>query len=364
MRVSEISSFLESLYPPSLQEDYDNCGLITGSPEQEVTGVLLTLDITPEVFAEAKSSGCNMIVSHHPMVFRGLKKITGGDPVQDNVIMAIREGIAVFALHTSLDNALEGLNKFLAGKFGLKKVRILQPRSAFLQKLVTYCPEDHAGEVREALFGAGAGHIGNYDQCSYNIAGEGTFRANELADPFVGEKNKLHVEKEIRIEVVMPGYLRETIISALFAVHPYEEVAYDVYSLANEFSAAGSGIIGDLEDPVSEKDFLSRIKEVTGIPVVRHSRLLGKDISKVAICTGSGAFLLSRARTSRADIFLTGDLKYHDFFEAGEKMLIADIGHYESEYHVKELLFEVLTKKFANFAILVSKTVTNPVNYF
>ncbi|MGE5424079.1 MAG: YqfO family protein, partial [Syntrophothermus sp.] len=247
MKVKDITGYLEDLYPPILQEDYDNCGLITGNLDQDVTGVLLCLDITRGVMDEARENGCNMIVSHHPMVFRGLKKINGSDPVQQLVIRSVRENLAIFAVHTSIDNALEGLNKYMGEKFGLQNIRILQPRSKFLQKLVTYVPENKASEIRQALFAAGAGHIGNYDQCSYNLAGEGTFRANELANPYVGEKNELHFEKETRIEVVMPGYLRNKIINALVDIHPYEEVAYDVYSLENEFSAAGSGIIGDLE---------------------------------------------------------------------------------------------------------------------
>ena len=364
MKVNEIIACLESLAPLSFQEQYDNAGLITGDRNMEVKGITITLDITPEVLEEALVNKCNMVISHHPMVFKPMKKFSGEQPDQQLVVQAIKNDLAVYSIHTNLDNASEGLNRFIAGKLGLINCTILQPKENFLAKFVTFCPLQHAEKVRLALFSAGAGHIGNYDQCSYNLSGEGTFRASEKAKPFVGKKNQLHVEEEIRIEMIFPVYLKDRLVSVLLKNHPYEEVAYDIYPLINSWNGAGSGLAGELPEKTDERAFLETVKKVTGIPVIRHSGWIGKRVKKIAVCTGSGSFLIQQAMKNQMDVFLTSDIKYHEFFDPQKRMILADIGHYESEQFVKELISSFLIEKFPNFAILISKITTNPVNYF
>ena len=353
MKVKEITGYLESRVPLKLQEDYDNSGLLVGSFEDEVTGVLLCVDVTEL-----------MIIAHHPLIFTGLMRLTGSDSVQRLTIMAIREKIAIYAIHTNLDNSLKGLNALLCEKVGIKKCRIISSKTGILFKLVTFCPERFAENVRKSLFEAGAGHIGNYDCCSFNISGEGTFRGSDQTSPFVGEKNKLHFEKEVRIEVIFPSYLENKLINALFYTHPYEEVAYDIYPLSNSYNNAGAGIIGELDQETGLSEFLSRVKEITGIPVIRHSAQINIEIKNVAICTGSGSFLIHEVIQSGADLYLTSDLKYHDFFKSEGKLVLADIGHYESEQFVKEWIYSCLIEKFPTFAFLISETNTNPVKYY
>ncbi len=364
MKIAEILQYLESRVPLSLQEDYDNCGLLLGDSELEFRKALLCLDITDAVIAEAVNKDCNVVISHHPFIFKGLKKITKGQPETSVITAAIRSDIALYAIHTNLDNTLHGLNAFALSKIGISRYRILTPKSDLLAKLAVFCPVAHAEPVRMALFNAGAGHIGNYDCCSYNVDGQGTFRASDQADPFVGEKNILHMEQEVRIEVIFPRYLEKQIITALITAHPYEEVAYDLYPLHNRMSQVGAGLIGEFDEPCDEKDFLGLVRNNFGIPVVRHSPFLGKQIKSVALCTGSGSFLIREAIKANADAYLTADLKYHDFFGLENRLLLADIGHYESEIGVKEWLYAALIEKFPNFAFLISEVNTNPVHYF
>ncbi len=364
MKIAEITGYLESLCPLSLQEDYDNSGLLLGDPQSDFRSALLCLDLTETVMAEAIKHQCNLIVAHHPFIFKGLKKITAGQPETAIITMAIRNNIAIYAIHTNLDNTLHGLNAWVFAKLGISGYRILNPRAGLLSKLAVYCPIEHAAMVRQSLFDAGAGRIGHYDSCSYNVDGEGTFRANDFANPFVGKINELHVERETRIEVVLPRRLENEIIAALLAVHPYEEVAYDLYPLANKLSQAGAGIIGDLDTPCDAVEFLKRLKAILNIPVIRHSTFLTRPVKTVALCTGSGSFLIGEALHANADVFLTADLKYHDFFYGEQKLLLADIGHYESEQGVKEWLYAALIEKFPNFAFLISEVITNPVHYF
>jgi dinuclear metal center YbgI/SA1388 family protein len=364
MTLREIQQTLEHFAPSEYQEDYDNSGLIIGRPDDEVTGVLISLDITEEIIEEAIRGKCNLVISHHPMIFKGLKRITGTTVTERMVSMAIKNGIAIYAMHTNLDNSAMGLNHRFGSLLGLKNCRVLRPGKERLAKLVTFCPVDHAGKVRDALFEAGAGKIGNYDCCSYNLTGEGTFRASENTNPFVGEKNVLHHETETRIEVIFPRIIESKVVTSLLSTHPYEEVAYDIYPLSNPAGFTGSGMIGELDGPVTEKTFLENVKKITGLPVLRHSGLPGKKIFRVAICTVSGAFLISEAKRAGADAFLTADLKYHDFFEAEGKIIITDIGHYESERIAKDLIYDILIKKFPTFAFLISKINTNPVNYY
>ncbi len=364
MQVKDIVSEIEKFAHPALKEDYDNVGLLVGSAEEEVTGVLITLDVTMEVLNEAIAKDCNLIVAHHPLIFRGLKTITDSTETGRIVMKAIKHGIAIFAGHTNVDSVPEGVSGMMAKKLGLLNTSILQPARNKLLKLVTYVPGDHAEKVRSAIFDVGAGVIGNYDSCSYNVAGTGTFRAGENTDPYVGEKGELHFEPEVRIETVMPEFIRSRVVSAMLEAHPYEEVAYDIYSLQNEWHGAGFGIVGELEVPMDEAEFLGLLKSAFNAGCIKHTALLNKPVKKVALCGGAGSELLGAAMRVGADVFVTGDFKYHQFFDAESRILIADIGHFESEQFTKELFFEILTKKFSNFAIRLSEVNTNPIKYF
>ncbi|MEI6889706.1 MAG: Nif3-like dinuclear metal center hexameric protein [Bacteroidales bacterium] len=363
MKLKELTSFLESFAPLAFQEDYDNSGLLAGLPEQDITAALVCLDITPATVDEALSRGCNLIISHHPFIFHGLKKVEPGKPESDILVKVIKHDIAVYAIHTNIDNSIAGLNEFLCGKLGLTTVKILSERGGMLSKLVTFTPHGYTDKVRQAMFNAGAGVIGKYDLCSYNVEGQGTFRASAGTNPFVGEKNVPHVEKETRIEVVFPNYIKGKLVNALLSAHPYEEVAFDIYPLSNSFPSCGSGMLGKLTKPMKPEDFLEMLKKKLKITLVRHTELPDKKIGKVAICSGSGSFLIPDALKAGADVFLTSDLKYHDFFNASQRILLADIGHYESEQWIKDLLTERLIEKFPTFAVLSSGLHTNPVHY-
>lgn len=364
MFLKEFLQLLESAAPLSLQESYDNSGIQVGSPEQEVNRGLVALDVTPAVVGEAIRKECDLILAHHPVIFKGLQRITGANVAEEVIIEAIRNGIAVVAVHTNLDNVHYGVNHRLGTRLGLKELRILQPLQGLLKKLVTFCPLEHAEKVRAALFQAGAGHIGDYDCCSFNLAGKGSFRAGEDANPFVGNVKELHYEQEERIETIFPDYLQHKVVAAMKASHPYEEVAYDIYSLDNKFEKAGSGMTGELEDPLPANAFLELIKKSLGTPFLKHSEPGQSLIRKVAICGGAGSSLLDTAIKSGAHAFVTGDVKYHQFFDAGSQLLLVDAGHYETEQLAKQHLVEHVKKKIVNFALLNSETVTNPVRYF
>jgi len=364
MKIKEVTDYLEKVCPLAYQESYDNCGLITGNADNEVKGVLLCLDSTEDVLNEAIKLKCNLIIAHHPILFSPIKKLTGKTYSERVIISAITHNICLYAMHTNLDNVYTGVNSKIAEKIGLKNLRILSPKKGLLHKLVTFCPRDHADEVRSSMFAAGAGQIGEYDQCSFNTGGMGTFRAGDKAKPYVGEKGKIHYEKEERIETIYPAHLEKVILAALIDSHPYEEVAYDLYSLENVHPLVGSGMIGELHKPMKEKDFLTHLKAVMKLSSIRYTHLLGKKVEKVAICGGSGSFLLPDAIKAGADMFVTADFKYHQFFDAENKLVIADIGHYESEQYTPHIVYAILKEKFHTFALQISKTNTNPVNYF
>lgn len=363
MQLSEITSYLEQNIPTALQESYDNCGLLTGNHSMEIEGVLITLDVTNEVITEAISKKCNLIIAHHPIIFSGLKSLTGKNDVERIVIRAIKEDIAIYAIHTNLDNHMEGVNRILGQKLGLTNLQILRPMSNQLNKIVTFCPASHAEVVKQAIFDAGAGQIGNYDCCSFNTEGIGTFKALEDASPFVGESGKIHTENEIRIETIAPEYLTKKIISALLKAHPYEEVAYDIFALKNESKYVGAGMVGTLDEAIDAMDFLNKAKKILGTGCIRHTSASNKKIQKVAICGGSGSFLIKDAISCKADIYLTGDIKYHDFFIPENRMILADVGHFESEQYIKELIYTLLKKNFTTFALFISESNTNPINY-
>lgn len=363
MKLSAIIEEIEKNAPLAIQESYDNSGLIVGEKSKEITSALICLDVTEPVVEEAIRKGCNLIISHHPFIFSGLKKINGQTAMERTLQKVIKQDIAVYAAHTNLDNATEGVNHTLCEKLGLQNIKILSPRKNLLKKLITFCPADHAEKVRAALFAAGAGSIGNYDSCSFNSPGTGTFRANEKANPFVGKINEIHYENEVKIEIIYPSYLENNILNEMLRAHPYEEVAYDIIPLSNEMTTIGSGMTGELSIPESEIVFLQKIKNILHTGCIKHTKLLNKQVRKIAVCGGAGIFLLKDAIAYGADIFITGDVKYHDFFEAENKIVIADAGHYESEQFAKELLYTILNKKFPTFAVQISEVNTNPVNY-
>ena len=363
MQLKEIIQILETLAPPSLQESYDNSGLLVGHPGQEVTGILIGIDITPDVMDEAIAYGCNLIITHHPLIFKGIKKLNGGNMVEDMVIKAIKNDIALYAIHTNLDNVSQGVNGRLAQVLGLQNTHVLLPKPAFLKKLVVFCPQSHTQKVRQAMLDAGAGHIGNYSHCSFSTDGFGSFNALEEAHPYVGDKGRTHYEPETRIETIVPDYLLQKVLSAMLRVHPYEEVAYDVYALENNTETTGSGMIGSLKEPMEIKSFLNQLKKVLNAQQIRHGILIDRKVSKVAICGGSGSFLMDTAFARKADVFITADLKYHDFFRFQGKMVLVDAGHYETEQFSKDLLFELLSKKFPTFAVQKSKFNTNPISF-
>ena len=363
MQIKEITQFIESIAPLAYQESYDNAGLIIGNANDEVSGILITLDITEEIIEEAIGRKLNLVICHHPVVFSGLKKLNGKNYIERSVIKAIKNNIAIYAAHTNLDSVFGGVNSKICEKLKLQNCRMLVPMQGFLKKLVTFVPVEDADNVRQALFEAGAGHIGNYDSCSYNLTGQGSFKANEKANPYVGEKEKLHFEEETRIETIFPKNIQQQVIDALLKVHPYEEVAYDIYPLDNDFALGGTGMIGELTKPVEEHQFLQTIKDTFHCKTLKHTALLGKPIHKVAVCGGSGSSFLNKAIAQNADIYISADFKYHQFFDAEQKIIIADIGHYESEQFTKEVFYELLTKKFPKFAVHLSEISTNPVSY-
>lgn len=363
MKISDITSFLESIAPLSLQEDYDNSGLIVGEPSTEITAALVSLDCTEEVIDEAIRKGCNLVISHHPIVFKGLKKFNRKNYVERAVMKAIKHDIALYAIHTNLDHIAGGVNAKICEKLGLSNTQILAPKKNLLKKLVTFVPLCHVERVRTAVLSAGAGHIGNYSDCSFNVSGTGTFKAGDNADPFVGKVNELHQEEEVRVETIYPEYLERKILVALLEAHPYEEVAYDLYPLSNSFYQAGAGMIGTLASPMDELEFLRFTKSALGAKVIRHTALRAKQVRRVAVCGGSGSFLLPAAISAGADVFVTADFKYHEFFDAEGKIVISDLGHFETEQFTQELLFDIITKKFPNFAIHLTSIDTNPINY-
>ena len=363
MKLKDVTSYIESFAPLAYQENYDNAGLIVGNINQEIKGILITVDVIEDVVDEAIENGLNLIVAHHPIVFSGLKKITGKNYIERVVIKAIKNDIAIYAAHTNLDSVWGGVNSKIADKIGLENHRILSPVASQLIKLAYFVPIDHVEKTRNEVFKAGAGQIGDYDMVSFNAEGKGSFRPGKNARPFVGDLGKMHFENEIRVEVILPKHLKNKVVNALINAHPYEEVAYDLYPLENTFERVGFGVIGDLEKEIDEMDFLQRLKKIFGANCIRYTSLLNKPIKKVAVCGGSGSYLLKDAIDQGADIFVSGDFKYHQFFDAENRILIADIGHFETEQVTKELFYELLTKKFPKFAIRFTEINSNPINY-
>ena len=364
MTVQEVIDILNAHAPLAYAEDFDNTGLLVGDAQSSVSGILVTLDTLEAVVDEAIEKKCNLIVSFHPIVFSGLKQLTGKTYVERTVQKAIKADISIFAIHTALDNSWNGVNAKLCELLQLQDRKILMPKKEVIKKLTTYVPSKDAEAVREALFQAGAGNIGNYSRCSFNVEGKGSFMGEEGSNPSVGKPGDLQLEEEIQVGITFPRHLQSKVLQVLFNSHPYEEVAYEVTTLDNNHQQLGMGMIGHLATAISEREFLDTLKKVFKTGCVRHSALMNDPIQKVAVLGGSGSFAIAAAKAQGADAFVSADFKYHDFFQAENRLLLCDVGHYESEQYTKELLVDVLTKKITNFAVVLSQTNTNPISYF
>lgn len=363
MKIKNIADAIEELAPLSYAEDFDNVGLLVGNYNTEVTGVLVTLDTLEETIDEAIAKNCNLVVSFHPIIFSGLKKLNGNNYVERVVLKAIKNDIAIYATHTALDNSNNGVSARMCEVLGLTNTEILIPKKNIIKKLTTYIPLADANNLRTKLFKVGAGNIGNYDSCSFNSDGKGSFRGNEKSSPVIGKKGILHIEDETCINILFEGYLENKILETLFENHPYKEVAYEIITLNNANQNIGMGMIGELSSEFNETIFLDFLKKTFKSGCIKHSNLLHKNIKKVAVLGGSGSFAIDSAIRAKADVYISADFKYHDFFKAENKILLADVGHYESEQFTKNLLVEYLTKKFSNFAIILSEKNTNPIHY-
>ncbi len=364
MRIKDVTGALEAWAPPSLQENYDNSGLQTGDLSTEITSALVCLDCTEAVVEEAIAKGCGLVISHHPLIFKGLKSLVPKGPVERTLLLALKHNIALYAIHTNLDNVLDGVNGEIAFRLGLKQIQVLDPKPGQLTKLVVFVPAGHAEAVRNAAFKVGAGRIGNYDECGFTSKGTGTFRPGAAANPAVGAAGVREESAELKLEFIVAGTRVSSVLAAVRAVHPYEEVAYDLYPLLNEHQGIGSGLIGEFDQAMEESAFLNKLKDIFGLQALRHSRLLGRPVSTVALCGGSGAFLLGKAKALQADAYVTGDVKYHDFFEADDKILLADIGHYGSEQFTMHLIQRRLGELFPTFAVRLTENVTDPIHHF
>lgn len=358
-----LTRVLEAAAPLAYQESYDNAGLQCGDPQQEVTGVLITLDCTPAVIDEALAKGCNVVVAHHPVVFKPLKRLTGANEVEQTLIKAIRHDVAIYAAHTNLDNVHHGVNRTLAGKLGLEKLRTLEPKSGLLAKLAVYAPPAYAEQLLRALYEAGAGQIGQYTDCSFRFPGQGTFTPGPGATPFAGQRGQPETTAELRLEVLLPLHRQGAVLRAMRQAHPYEEVAYDLIRLENEHQEVGAGMVGELPEALSPAAFRARLRQALGVPVVKYTDF-EQPIKKVALCGGAGSFLIGKARAAGADAYVTGDLKYHEYFGAEGQLMLCDVGHFESEQFTGEIFRDLLKANFrSNFAVLIAETLTNPVRY-
>lgn len=363
MKVKDIAALIESVAPRSYQESYDNAGLAVGSPDMEVTGVVVCLDVSEQIVEEAISLKANMVISHHPVIFSGLKSLTGRNATERIVMKCIQNGIALYAAHANLDSVWGGVNDRLSAVLGLTNRKVLSPLKGELVKIVTFVPTAYVQNVRNAMFDAGAGTIGAYDCCSYVLNGEGSFRALAGANPFVGEQGKLHIEQEARIEVIASRLVLSQVVDAMIKAHPYEEPAYDIISIENEYAKVGLGMVGDLATPMQESDFLHHVRQSLGAKVLRYSNPTGKMVRRVAVCGGSGASFAAQAVAQKADAYITGDVKYHNFIDAQDKLLLVDAGHFETERFTIDIFYDLIMEKIVNFAVYKTKYIDNPVNY-
>lgn len=359
--IRQVIAAIEEFAPLALQESYDNAGLQVGDASLTATGALLCVDVTEAVVDEAVRLGVNLIVAHHPLLFRPLKRIVGSNYIERVVMKALRHDIAIYAAHTNLDAV--AVNHYWAQKLQLTNVEVLQPIENMLYKLVVYVPDAHTDTVRSAIFTAGAGTIGNYDCCSYTVKGEGTFRAGENTQPYCGQQGVLHREPETRLEIVLPRYMTGTVVKALLQAHPYEEPAYDLIPIANTYTQAGIGVVGNLPQETDALQLLNQVKEQCNCGSVRHTATGREKVRRVALCGGAGSSLIRAAIGAGADVFITGEIGYHQFFGYDNQIILAEIGHYESEQHTKDIFCDVITKKIPNFATYYTTVETNPIKY-
>lgn len=364
MIIKDVINILEELAPLHYAEDFDNTGLLVGNPNEKLKGIMVTLDTLEAVVDEAIEEKCNLIVSFHPIIFKGLKKLNGSNYVERTVLKAIKNDIAIFAIHTALDNEIQGVNSIMCDKLNLKNKRILIPKKGTIKKLQTYVPTDKANALRQGLFNAGAGELGNYENCSFTTKGTGSYRGNENSEPVIGNKNEYHEEEELLVSITYKSHLEREVLQALREHHPYEEIAYEIYSLDNANQNIGMGMVGDLEEEIDVEMFLQSVKTTFNCGIIRHSTFNKEHIKTIAVLGGSGSFAIGAAKRAKADVFITSDLKYHDFFSAENEIILADIGHYESEQFTKNFLANYLSKKITNFAVVLSQTNTNPISYF
>jgi len=361
--IQDIINSLEILAPLSYQESYDNSGLLTGNSQEAITGILISLDMNEDIVNEAIERNCNMVIAHHPIIFKGLKKLTGSNYVERTIIKAVQNNIAMYAIHTNLDSISTGVNKKICDKLELINTRILAPKDNTLKKLITYIPVNETDKVLNALFEAGAGKLGNYQECSFQSTGNGTFFPLEKANPSIGKIGQRENVQETRVELIFETPLQSKIISTLLKNHPYEEPAYDIIQLENKNSLIGAGMVGDLKEPMPETEYLQLVKKQLNLQVLKHTTLTNKPVNKVAVCGGSGSFLIRNAIAANADVFITSDVKYHEFFDAENKIIIADVGHYESEVFTKDLIYDYIMDNFSNIAVKLAKSITNPVSF-
>lgn len=355
---------LEQWVPFVWQENYDNAGLILGDPNQQIRKALVCFDVTPEVVDEAVRNEADLILSHHPAIFKGIKRINPASRLGYMLKQSLCHDIAWCALHTNLDNTLSGVNSWLCEHLGLQEVRPLVPLQGIYGKLQVYVPEAYAEKLRQALAEAGCGAGTKYDTCSYTSRGEGRFRAGSQAHPFTGRIGELHCEAECKIECLYPLHKTRQVLDVLRTNHPYEEPAFDLLPLQNEAVEQGAGAIGILPETMQERELLDKLKELTGVHCIRHSGFQGRRIKKIALCGGSGGSFIANACGQKADVYITGDLKYHDFTDTEPGTWLVDIGHFESEKFAMELIFRFIRKNFPNFAVSISEQAKNPVSFY
>lgn len=364
MLIKEIIHHLQELAPLARQEDYDNSGLQVGRVDVDCSGALVCVDVTPAVVNEAIALGCNLIISHHPLIFKPLKHITGSSLTEQSVMIALSNNVTVYSAHTCLDNAPKGVSWKMAHMLGLEQVSVLQPQTNRMLKLSVFVPPTHADKLCESLFEAGAGHIGSYEHCVFRSQGCGSWRPLDGADPCIGTVGEVSSQPEVRLDMMLPVWKREAVEQALLAVHPYERPAYEFVAVRNSEPDAGSGAIGVLPEPMTAAQLALKIKDTFGSPVIRCSLMAPESmVQKVALCGGSGASLISHAIAAGADVYLTSDTKYHDFVDYGKRILLVDIGHHESEQCTKSIFYHLIREIFPNFAVRYSQQDINPIKY-
>ncbi|MDX2495518.1 MAG: Nif3-like dinuclear metal center hexameric protein [Desulfuromusa sp.] len=331
--VSDVIGLLNRLCPTYLAEDWDNVGLQVGNPAAEIDKILVCLDAEEIAIQEALRQGAQLIISHHPLIFRPIKRLSPTDMTGRVLFQAIKHDISVVSAHTNLDRAADGLNDWLAERLGvLGVVPLEQPTGGYFYKLVVYVPLGHEMEVRDAVFAAGAGQVGAYDHCSFNSRGTGTFRGNQETRPFIGTPGEIEKTEEVRFETIVPAPVLNKVVSRMLKVHPYEEVAYDLIPLANEHLQVGLGRVGQLKKSILLQQFADQVKEKLQLPALKLVGDLEQKISRVAVCGGTGMSMFSAAVRHGADCLVTADIKFHEAQRArAEGVALIDAGHFATE---------------------------------